>query len=388
MAAGRLIVAYRVRAPMTDASIPLETASRLASHVLRRNLGVRRGQSVLIESWTHCLPWARGFVLESRRLGARPLTLYEDEEAYWESLGKLGPSSVGKGCAAEWAALSKTDAYVFFWGPGDRARYERLPPNVRAKATEYNENWYKTAGKAHLCGARMELGRVTPSLAEAFGVDLDAWREEIVRGTMVDPAVLAEAGQPLVKALLTGKLLQVRHPNGTDLSIPLLRAKPTLAAGRVPKDPRAGVFERFLTLPAGSVTFALDGKGVEGTLIADRPSIPALTRWEGGRWDLRGGKLTAHQFTGGGEDFEMGYGKGGKGRDMASWIAFGLNPELKMAPQYEDTQAGVFSLGIGRNLGQGGHNTSSFQGYLSLGGAEITIDGKALPLPTPVARAV
>lgn len=366
---------------MTDEPVTPEIASRLARHVLKRNLGIRRGQSVLIESWTHSLPWARGFVLESRRLGARPLTLYEDEETYWESLEKFGPASVGEGCGAEWAALSKSDAYVFFWGPGDRARYERLPPKVRAKATEYNATWYKTAGKAHLCGARMELGRVTPSLATAFGVDLDRWREDIVRATLVEPVVLTRAGRPLVRALSTGKLLRVRHPNGTDLNIPLRRAEPTLAAGALPTDPKAGVFEKFLTLPAGSVSLPLDGKGVEGTLIADRPSVPALTRWEGGRWDLRGGKLTDHRFTGGNENFEEGYAKGGKGRDLASWIAFGLNPELKMSPQYEDTQAGVFCLGIGRNLGQGGHNASSFFGYLSLGGAEITVDGKPLPLP-------
>ncbi len=366
---------------MDSEEVSPDIASQVARQVLRRNLGLKRGQSVLIETWTHSLPWARGFILEARRMGARPLTLYEDEGAYWESLEKLGPASVGEGCAAEWGALSKADAYVFFWGPGDRARYERLAGKVRARATAYNEQWYKTAGRAHLCGARMELGRVTPSLAVAFGVDLERWREEIVRATLVDPATLSRAGRPLVRALAGGKLLQVRHPNGTALSIPLRRARPTLATGVVPPDPKAGLFDRFLTLPSGSVTLPLDGKGVEGTLVADRPSVPALTRWEGGRWDFKEGRLVDHQFSGGSEAFNEAFEKGGKGRESASWLALGLNPELKMAPQYEDTQAGVLSLGIGRNLGLGGHNASSLFGYLSLGGAEITLDGKPLPLP-------
>ncbi len=366
---------------MASEEVSPETAYRVARQVLRRNLGVKRGQSVLIETWTHSMPWAKGFVLEARRMGARPLTLYEDEDVYWESLEKLGPASVGEGCPAEWGALSKAGAYVFFWGPGDRARYERLPAKVRARATEYNEQWYKTAGKAHLCGVRMELGRVTPSLAAAFGVDLDRWREEIVRATLVDPTTLARAGRPLVRALSRGKLLQVRHANGTDLTIPLHRARPTLAVGVVPSDPKAGIFERFLTLPSGSVTLPLDGKGVEGTLVADRPTLPALTRWEGGRWGFRDGRLVDHQFTSGSEAFNEAFERGGKGRESASWIALGLNPELKMAPQYEDTQAGVLTLGVGRNLGLGGHNASSLFGYLSLGGAEITVDGRPLPLP-------
>ena len=359
-----------------------EGAQRLASHVLQRILKVKRGQSVMIESWTHSLPWARAFVLESRRRGAPPMVLYEDEEAYWQSLEKFGPKSVGTPCPAEWGALAKAGASIFFWGPGDRARFERLPLSERRKATAYNSDWYKCAQKAGFRGVRMEIGRATPSLAEAYGVDREAWERELVAASLVEPSVLSRNGKPWVTALTRAHTLRITHPNGTDVTIPLARRRPELFTGEAAQDPKSPIWDRFVSLPAGVLSVTLDGSAVTGTFVATEACYLGLDRLEGGRMVFEAGKLKEHSFGKGAELFDREYARGGKGRDLVSWMSIGLNPELHLSPNGEDMPAGNVTLGIGRNVQMDGKNSSSLSAYLSLAGAQASVDGKELPLPS------
>ncbi|MCI4370108.1 MAG: hypothetical protein L3J81_02115, partial [Thermoplasmata archaeon] len=94
----------------------------MARSVLQKNLQVRPGERVIIEAWTHTLPWAVSFAREARRLGASPLVPYEDEASYWDSVDAKEDKVLGRAAAHEWAALGKTDVYLHMWGPGDRVR--------------------------------------------------------------------------------------------------------------------------------------------------------------------------------------------------------------------------------------------------------------------------
>src|SRR4029077_2282082 len=92
----------------------------VARRLLGDGIGLKRDQSVIIETWNHTLPYATACVVEARRIGARPLLLLEDEAAYWRSVD-VAPAIArwAKVGAPEWAALAKTDGYVFFPGPSD-----------------------------------------------------------------------------------------------------------------------------------------------------------------------------------------------------------------------------------------------------------------------------
>ncbi|MGI0053052.1 MAG: hypothetical protein ACRECR_02175, partial [Thermoplasmata archaeon] len=116
---------------MVDSGIATSELEGLARNVLKDALRVRSGESVLIEAWTESLGYAEAFQLEARRLGARPLILYESDSAYWKSLEAVGARPLGAPGRAEWAALNAANAYVFFWGPADRARFRSLPPGVQ-----------------------------------------------------------------------------------------------------------------------------------------------------------------------------------------------------------------------------------------------------------------
>src|SRR2546428_11000841 len=75
------------------------------------------------------------------------MPLLENEETHWRSVEDLPPAKLGQVSASEWAALAKADAYVFFPGPADIARYRKNMEKSQA-ATSYNSDWYRRAERA------------------------------------------------------------------------------------------------------------------------------------------------------------------------------------------------------------------------------------------------
>src|SRR5208282_4235008 len=153
-------------------------ADRLARAVLTHRVHLKPNENVTIEVYPTALPWALGFVREARRLGARPLLHYEDESSYWTAVEEGKGEILGTPGAHEWAALSKTDVYIYFWGPEDDARLNHLPDATVGKLQSFNPTWYQRADRAGARGVRMGIARVTPAAARHWGVSLDAWRKE------------------------------------------------------------------------------------------------------------------------------------------------------------------------------------------------------------------
>ena len=69
--------------------------ARVAQKVLKETLRLKRGENLVIETWTHTLPLATAFVLEARKIGAHPLVLFEDEATYWKSIEVCSPKDLG-----------------------------------------------------------------------------------------------------------------------------------------------------------------------------------------------------------------------------------------------------------------------------------------------------
>src|SRR5580700_1771574 len=110
---------------MPTTMLPTYPESRmrdLARNVLRNTLRMKRGENLLIETWSATLPWASSFVLEARILGVRPMLVVEPEEAYWRSVSEAPLANVGQVGSHDWAALKAADAHMHFYGPLDTAR--------------------------------------------------------------------------------------------------------------------------------------------------------------------------------------------------------------------------------------------------------------------------
>lgn len=351
--------------------------NQIARKVLTETLQVKRGENVAIETWPHTLPYATAFVYESRRIGAHPLLLLEDEDTYWKSVEELPAASLGTVGTHEWALLSKTDAYVFFPGPSDRARFEELPERSIRALVAYNPQWYARARKSRLRGARVYLSMASDGQARRFGVDPAAWRKELIQGTLANTPQMVQEGRRVSAVLLEGRKVTLDHPNGTHLELRLKGRLPIVQDGVVKRgDVAAG---RIMTpVPAGVVAVALDEQFAEGTFKANRPSYLQEGRADGGVWTFRGGKLVDHSYAKGGEGFSKPFRTAGKGRDLPGVLSVGLNPHLLNSPKMEDQERGVVCVGVGGNRGQGGSNDSPFLTWLTLGECDLRVDGNPL----------
>ena len=364
-------------------STPPTREAQLARFVLTRNLRVQPGENVIVEGWSHSLPWSVALVREARRLGAHPLLIYEDEAAFWDSVDAKEDAVLGAAPTHEWAALGKTDVYIHLWNVGDRIRMGALPPARVNRIFGFNDKWYDVAHKAKLRGTRLDIGRPFPNLAEAYGVDLETWTQQIFEGAMVDPAELERRGEPIAKALERGREIRIHDDDGTDLTLRLSGGEPVRDYGRVTAADRASRFRLLNFLPAGAVRIALDSRVAEGTFRANRASFSETGKATGGVFTFQGGRLSDHQFaTGGAELFDMPYRRGGTGRDRPGYLSIGLNPKLPNTPQLEDREAGAILVSVGGNAFlPGGKNKSNFGGIAINAGATVEVDGRPLRLP-------
>jgi leucyl aminopeptidase (aminopeptidase T) len=353
-------------------------ADRLARRVLTTRLHLKPNENVTIEAYPTALPWAAGFVREARRLGARPLVHYEDEASYWAAVEEGKGGIIGQPGKHEWAELAETDVYIYFWGPEDQRRFNALPDSTIGKLIAFNAQWYKTAGKAGVRGARMGLARVTEVNARYWGVPAEAWQKEVVAGSMIDPQQFVASARKLSAAFERGKEVRLRHANGTDLTLKLAGRKARAALGWVtPESKRAG-FGFMANVPDGSVYVAVDESTAEGTLVSNRMTAPFGVPVRGGRWTFRDGRLVEQNYDDGAASVREGYAEGGRGRDLPAMLEVGLDPSVRISPNLEENERGAVSIGAGSNVGFGGKTRCNFMAHLTVAGAELSIDSRPI----------
>jgi leucyl aminopeptidase (aminopeptidase T) len=355
-----------------------DVAAKVARTVLRNTLRVRPGENVVIETWSETLPWAKPFVTEARRIGANPLMLYEDEESFWEALKSGNARATGRVGGHEWAALGKTAAYVFFFGPSQWPRGDDVPARKQAGIAAYNPEWYRRAAKAKIRGARLYLGRTSQLAADRWKLDLDAWREELQKSSLVSPAELHRRGARIGDRLKKGKQVRVTHPNGTDVSFRLGKFPLQLDDALVDADD-VKVGNNMATIPGGVIGVAIDHTSADGSIVGNHTSYPDSGPVTGVRWGFSDGRLVDQTYESGGEPILKAYAMAPRGgKERLAYFSIGLNHEIHHLPQMEDQELGAVLLQIGTNTGRGGRNRSPFGAWTVVSGADVSIDDRPL----------
>jgi leucyl aminopeptidase (aminopeptidase T) len=366
---------------------PESTRRAFARNVLRNSLLLRRGENLLVETWSGTLPWAESLVLEARILGARPVLFVEDEATYWKSIEEAPASNLGQIGPHEWATLKASDAHVYLWGPYDTLREEALPPSIRHRLMANDHEWFRLVERSGIRSIRWDLGRSNEVWAERYGVDLAKWRSELIEGSTVDPGPMRRDGQFLAEKFRKGRTLRVTHKNGTELTLRLAGRRPRVDDGILDaSDLRAGNFVQVI--PSGVTGVTVDEGFADGTFIAEGVSgvafsseSPSQIPLRGGHWTFRNGKLTEYSYERGGAEFRRAFKAAGPGKERPGLISVGLNPSTTSIPLLFDQERGVLSLSIGRNSEMGGHNRRGrFVAYSSIRNADLSVDG------TPVLR--
>lgn len=366
---------------MPTPTAPSEPERRSARKILREYLGLRAGERVTIESWTESLGYANAFVLESLRLGGRPLLLYQDEPTYWAATTEVPSGRLAQLGDHRRAALERTDVFVSFFGPSDRERFHSLPSSTMFRLSEYQDSMYDAAAKARARSVQMAVGRVSAPSAKMYGVERTAWRDELVEATLIDPKRMRRRAASVARRLQRGTEVRITHPNGTRLTLRLRSRSPAVSDGQVAKARRKGNWT-LVTLPAGVVSVALDESHAEGTFRSNVTSSCGLSdsvgKFADGRWTFERGRLVRFTYGEGQELFSQSYGRAGRGRERPASLSIGLNPRIANAPLLEDQGLGTITLNIGRNDSLGGTTRTPWWAWLLLRGGDLTIDGTSV----------
>jgi leucyl aminopeptidase (aminopeptidase T) len=354
----------RRRSPPEDA---------LARVVLDRYLSLRRGESVTVETWSHGLPWARAFVVEAWRRGARPTLIVEDEPAFFRTLETVGSRLLSESHRAD---VRRGDARVYFGGPEAFQRLSGLPPDdLAAVLARHDAVGGHDDRRPSTRSVRLAIGDATPGAAAHYEVNLAAWQAELLRASLVDPGRLAAAGARLVRGLGRGHRLRIRHPNGTDLTLARASRPPFVESGSPGSHPPGG----WSRVPSGLLVLPLRGGIAEGTWESNRPTYDRFARPPaavGGRFDFHAGRLTEFTFDRGGRPFEAAYTRAGRGRNRPVALTVGLNPTVSRAPELLEFAAGTLGLLLGESPYGVGRRGSAFSYLTLLAGAIVEVEGR------------
>jgi len=219
--------------------------------------------------------------------------------------------------------------------------------------------------------------------AKRYGISLDELTKAFWAAVNTDYSSVQATGDKLKTTLSAGKELHITSPEGTDLKVKI-EARPFFVSDGIisAEDVQKGGPAVSVYLPAGElyttpVAGSADGKVVIAQLFSQGKEITNLTL------TFAAGKMTAMTGNGPGFDsFKKAYdATSDPGKDLLSYIDFGINPNLKIWPASKLgnwVQAGMVSIGTGINTWAGGDNKAGFDAGGHLGGCTVTLDGKTI----------
>jgi aminopeptidase len=314
--------------------------TQVARKVLSKSLSVKKGESIVVETWNNGLPFARRVVVEARRIGAIPMTLFEDEEAYIEGMKKGDADSLGLMGKHEQAMLSSTDAYVFIPGPPIGALSTKLERKEVAASTKYNQSWYASAAKAKLRGARLTFGYIDEEVARAHGKSVNAMVTHQLSAALTDFDALGKRAKATASGLQDATKVRLVTPGG-DLTF-TLNGESEVNDGVVDQaDISTG--DNMAYIPPGYVYKQIDPSSASGTMAISPmvnlhgPIKDALLEFEGGRlvrWSSKSSRSVLNKIL---EPLPE------KSR-AAGGLLIGLNPDLKYGFGQNTLVAGVVGI--------------------------------------------
>jgi leucyl aminopeptidase (aminopeptidase T) len=362
-------------------SYPEATRRGLARNLLRNSLRLKRGENLLIETWSATLPWAQSAVVEARILGARPLLVVEDEESYWASFGEAPSGNLEFTGSHEWAALKESDAYLEFLGPMDTSKAEARPAAILNRIRANEHEWLRLIHKFRVRSVRWDLGRTSALWARRYHVNLARWRKVLIEAAAVDPGSLRKAGNRLAQPLRLGHLATITHPNGTHLTLRLAGRQPRVDDGIVDEEV-ARTKTPITVVPSGVVGVAVDETTADGVFLANTTGTLFTHEREApirGRWSFRQGRLADYSLTMGSDFFRQEIHKVGAENLTPGLLSIGLNPKISAIPLLFDQEKGTITFEIGRNINFGGRTrTPHVYAYQAIRGATLKVDGQTL----------
>ena len=352
----------------------------LAAKIVNQSAGVKEGEIVLISGSARDMDLLENIVTEVQKVGGEPLLSLNSEK-----MGKRSYTDVPEKYDSQepklGMALAKVaNVSITVDSTETEALFADIPPArmaARAKANSpVGAEFIKNKVRAVNIGNDLYP---TEWRARRFDMPLDGFAKLFWDGVNIDYTGLQATGEK-ARAAMTGKEIEITHPNGTSLKASLDSKPAYISDGIISADDVAkGNTEAFL--PAGEaavITAAGSGTGkfvIEKDYFQGKEMHNVVLTFENG-------KLTS--MTGEGDGFaamKANYDAFGEGKDLLSYVDIGINPSYTLSPSSKLgnwVSAGMVSVGTGNNMWAGGTNNSTGAVGGHLAGCTVKIDGKTI----------
>ena len=342
-----------------------DIAAKVASRVLNKTLGLKKGESITIETWNNGLGFALEVVRQARKIGAVPLLVLEDEETYLKGLAEAPKDTVGLMGKHEYGLLAGSDAYVFIPGPPLGAFYKGISRDQYASATKYNASWYKAAEKAKLRGARAVFGYAGKDFVKLLGKS----EKEIVAAqldaSLADFEKISQTGRAVAARLQDGKEVVLR---GESVRLTFkVKGEMEVEDGMVDKeDVKQGMNVAYVP-PGYVLKDVAKGSATGKARAAQSPSTGGMV--EDAVLEFEKGKLKRWSSEKSADALNRAVGKGGL---PLLYFSVGINPRMKYGYGLDRFVKGAVCLyGFG-------FTAVCRKASLSVGGRKILDEGKLL----------
>ena len=354
--------------------------NQLAQRIVTQSAGVKEGEIVLISGSVRDMELLENIVTEVQKVGGHPMLdinsermakrSYTDVDAKYDTKEpKLGMALAKIANVTINVDSTETDGLLADIPPARLAARGKAGAPVGA---EFIKNKVRNVNVGN------EL-YPTEWRAKRFEMPLDNFSKLFWEGVNIDYTNLQATGEK-ARTALTGKELEITHPNGTSLKLNIESKPAYVSDGIISADDIAkGNLDVYL--PAGEAAVIPAANSGDGKFVVEKDyfqgkEITNLTL------TFAGGKLTS--MTGEGPGFaalKADYDERGEGKDLLSYVDIGINPNYSLSPssKYGNwVSAGMVSVGTGNNTWAGGTNNADGAAGGHLAGATVKIDGKTI----------
>ncbi|HSK71012.1 MAG TPA: aminopeptidase [Pyrinomonadaceae bacterium] len=359
---------------------PATNLQELARRIVTQSAGVKEGEIVLVSGGIRDMQLLEDIVIEVEKVGGQPLLSIGSErmaKRYYDEVPAKYDSSERKlGMAlARTANVTINVENTETEGLLANVPRERLAANAKAGqpvGAEYRKNRVRSVNVGN------EL-YPTEWRAKRFDMPLGDFSKMFWEGVNIDYTNLQATGEK-ARTALTGKEVEITHPNGTNLKMNIENRPVYISDGIISEDDvQKGNLAVYLPAGEAAVTPAPnsgDGKFVIEKQYFEGKEVNNLTL------TFAGGKLT--EMTGEGPGFEAmkaDYDAYPEGKELLGFFDIGLNENMKFPANTKTgnwVSAGMVTVGTGNNTWANGTNNVSGGVFGHLSGATVKIDGRTI----------
>lgn len=354
--------------------------NQLAQRIVTQSAGVKEGEIVLISGSVRDMELLENLVTEVQKVGGYAMLEIGSERMAKRSYTDVDPKYDTKEPKLGMALAKIANVTINLDAQETDNLLADIPPArlaARGKAgapvgAEFIKNKVRNVSVGN------EL-YPTEWRAKRFEMPLDNFSKLFWEGVNIDYTNLQATGEK-ARTALTGKELEITHPNGTNLKLTIEGKPAYISDGIISADDVAkGNLDVYL--PAGEAAVIPAANSGSGKFIIEKDyfqgkEVRNLTL------TFENGKLVSMFGEGDGfEDLKKRYDAEGEGKDILAFVDIGINPNYVLSPGSKLgnwVSAGMVTVGSGNNTWAGGTNnaTGGVDGHLA--GATVKIDGKTI----------